>query len=82
MEIIPVDVIERNVHLITSREAEVLHWVLQGKSTGEIASGLHISKATVQKHLKNSYRKLGVHNKIEALQKIKWLLAALFDNQN
>jgi LuxR family maltose regulon positive regulatory protein len=82
MDIITVSQIECGVGKITRREAEILYLLLQGHSTREIAGNLHISTATVQKHLKNSYRKLGVHNKIEALQKTKWLTAALYGNQN
>lgn len=82
MDTIPVGLIEMGVSTITHREAEVLHLVWQGKSTREVAVSLHISTATVQKHLKNIYRKLEVHNKIEALQKTKWLLAAIYGNRN
>lgn len=82
MESISVDLIEKGVGSITRREAEVLYCLLQGNATKEIAANLHISTATVQKHLKNVYHKLGVHNKIEALQKTKWLLTALYDNLN
>lgn len=82
MDTIPVGLIEMGVGTITRREAEVLHSVLQGKATREVAAGLHISTATVQKHLKNIYRKLEVHNKIEALQKTKWLIEAAYGNRN
>lgn len=82
MEIITVGLIEKGMGTITRREAEVLYGLLQGKSTKEIAGSLHISRATVQKHLKNTYRKLEVHNQIEALQKTKWLITALYNNNN
>jgi len=36
-----------------------------------IAENLILSKGTVRKHIENIYRKLQVHNKIEALQKAK-----------
>lgn len=82
MDTVTVGLIEMGVGPITRREAEVLHLLLQGKATKEVAASLHISTATVQKHLKNIYRKLGVHNKIEALQKTKWLIETIFNNQN
>ena len=82
MEIITVGLIEKRVQSITRREAEVLYGLLQGKATKEVAATLAISTATVQQHLKNTYRKLGVHNKIEALQKTKWLITAVYGNQN
>ncbi len=82
MNTISVSLIEMGVRAITRREAEVLYLVLQGKGTREVAACLYISTATVQKHLKNIYRKLEVHNKVEALQKTKWLIAAVYGNSN
>lgn len=67
---------------ITRREREVLCLMGQGKSSKEIAGNLRISVQTVQKHTRNLYRRLGVHNKIEALLKTKWLTASLYPNQN
>jgi DNA-binding NarL/FixJ family response regulator len=82
MDSVDVSLIETGLKNITRREAQILHAMAEGKPAKEIASSLHISVATVQKHTKNIYRKLGVHNKIEALQKTKWLIATLFGNQN
>lgn len=79
---ITVNSIQKGISDLTRREAEVLYWLLQGRATKEVAVHLQISTSTVQKHLKNTYRKLDVHNKIEALQKTKWLLAALYGNRN
>lgn len=79
---ITVNSIQKGISDLTRREAEVLYWLLQGRATKEVAVHLRISTSTVQKHLKNTYRKLDVHNKIEALQKTKWLLAALYGNRN
>lgn len=67
---------------ITRREAEILYFMSQGKPSKEIAGCLKISALTVQKHTKNIYRKLDVRNKIEALNKTKWLIASLYHNQN
>ena len=66
---------------ITSREAEVLYLMSQGKSGKEIAAELYISPQTVQRHAKNVYRKLDVHNKIEALNKTRQLLALHFGDR-
>ena len=82
MATITVSSIEQGISALSRREAEVLYWLLQGKATRDVAAHLDISTATVQKHLKNTYRKLDVHNKIEALQKTKWLLTAMFGNRN
>ena len=48
---------------------EVLLLMAQGKPSKEIAVRLSLSTQTVQTHVKNIYRKLNVHNKIEALMK-------------
>ena len=75
-------IISTGMDTITRRETEILYLMSQGKASKEIASCLHISLQTVQKHTKNIYRKLDVHNKIEALNKTRWLIASLFSNQN
>jgi len=51
---------------ITRREADVLYWVSQGKTDWEIAQILSISERTVNKHLEQIYRKLGVNNRTSA----------------
>ena len=49
---------------------EVMHLVKEGLPNKTIADQLSISAETVKKHLKNIYEKLGVNNKIEALNKL------------
>ncbi|HEY0040808.1 MAG TPA: helix-turn-helix transcriptional regulator [Flavisolibacter sp.] len=66
---------------ITPREIQILALMAQGKLNKEIAMRLNISPETVKKHLKNIYQKTGSHNKIEALNKTKWLTASLASNQ-
>lgn len=51
---------------LTRREAEVLHWLCQGKSTRDIASILGLSPRTVNKHLEQIFAKLGVENRTAA----------------
>lgn len=51
---------------LTEREAEVLGWVGNGKTNGEIAAVLHVSPHTVRKHLENVFEKLGVHTRTAA----------------
>ncbi len=51
---------------LTRREAEVLHWLCQGKSTRDIASILELSPRTVNKHLEQIFTKLGVENRTAA----------------
>lgn len=52
---------------LTPREAEVLLWVAQGKSNGDIATILIMSEGTVKKHLANIFAKLGLENRSAAL---------------
>lgn len=52
---------------LTGREREILTELADGATTGEIASRLGISPATVQTHVKNVLGKLGVHSKVEAV---------------
>lgn len=56
---------------LTSREIEVLEQLSKGLSYIQIADNLLISSGTVRKHIENIYKKLQVHNKLEAVQKAK-----------
>ena len=51
---------------ITKRESEVLYWVSYGKTSWEIAQILSMSPRTVNKHLEQIYKKLGVDNRTSA----------------
>lgn len=51
---------------ITPREAEVLLWVAQGKSNGDVASILNMSEKTVKQHLGSVFQKLGVESRTAA----------------
>lgn len=51
---------------LTEREAEVLLWVGNGKANREIAVILAMSPRTVNKHLEQIFRKLGVENRTSA----------------
>ena len=48
---------------LTSREAEVLLWVAQGKSNSDIAGILGCAENTVKVHLARIFEKLGVENR-------------------
>ncbi len=54
------------IAMITSREAEIIRFISQGCSSNQISKKLHISKATVQTHRKNIFKKLNV-NKVSEL---------------
>ena len=51
---------------LTPREAEVLLWVAQGKSNGDIATIISATEGTVKKHLEHIFEKLGVENRATA----------------
>ena len=50
---------------LTPREVEVIGYVLTGCSYQKTADAMGVSLSTVQSHVKNLYRKLGVHTKDE-----------------
>lgn len=51
---------------LTAREAEVLYWLLKGKTNRDIGDILGSSPATVKKHLERVYVKLGVETRTAA----------------
>ena len=58
---------------LSKREEEVLNLLLQGKSDKQIAAALGISERTVEFHLGNIYRKLGVSSNVEAMALVQSL---------
>jgi DNA-binding NarL/FixJ family response regulator len=66
---------------ITPREIQILSLMAQGYMNKEIGQRLNISAETVKKHVKNIFFKTGAHNRIEALNKTRWLTASLLNNQ-
>jgi DNA-binding CsgD family transcriptional regulator len=51
---------------LTSREVQILALIAEGATNKEVASDLHISPRTVQKHLEHIYDKLGLHRRTAA----------------
>lgn len=58
-----------NEYLLSIREIEVLHYLVEGHSYKMIAADLHIAIETVRSHIKHIYDKLHVHSKSEAVIK-------------
>ena len=52
---------------LSAREIEVLEHAARGFTVGQIARRLALSPRTVESHLSNAYRKLGVRNRVQAL---------------
>ena len=55
--------------LLTQKESEVLHWLVEGDSYKLIAHHCGISMGTVRSHIVNIYEKLHVNSKSEAVAK-------------
>jgi LuxR family transcriptional regulator, maltose regulon positive regulatory protein len=56
---------------LTSREIEVLKYLVSENSISSIGKTLHVSKNTMKTHLRNIYRKLDVNGRGEAAKKAK-----------
>ena len=63
---------------LSERELEVLLLVARGMSNHQIAISLHLSEATIKRHLANIYPRIGVSSRGEAVRKAlskKWISA-------
>jgi DNA-binding NarL/FixJ family response regulator len=56
---------------LTARQKEVLHELLKGQASKEIARTLDIAEGTVKIHLAAIYRAIGVRTRAEAIAKLK-----------
>ena len=56
---------EKNI--LTNREKEIFHLLIQNKTTKEIAKTLGISSKTVRNHISNTIQKLDVQNRTNAI---------------
>ena len=56
---------------LTVQERRVLRHVAEGLSNAEIAHRLFVAPSTVRKHLENAYRKLGVTNRLAAVNALQ-----------
>jgi len=63
---------------LSGRELEVLLMVARGMSNQQIATSLHLSEATIKRHLANIYPRIGVSSRGEAVRKAlseRWISA-------
>lgn len=58
---------------LTPRECEILNRLVSGQSNKELARSLDISPNTIKTHLARLYAKLEVRNRVEAIEKARWL---------
>lgn len=70
MQIAPTPAAVQAEFNLSQREAEILHWVSQGKTNLEIALILHISSFTVKNHMQRVFQKLNVTNRAQAVSKL------------
>jgi DNA-binding NarL/FixJ family response regulator len=62
---------EPALSMLSTREREVLDLVAQALSSGQIASRIGLTEATVKRHLRNIFVKLGATSRLDAVNKIK-----------
>ena len=58
---------------LSPREREVLELIVAGLSNKEMAQQLFLSPSTIKVHTRNIYRKLDVHNRLQAAAKARTL---------
>ena len=56
---------------ITRREEEIILALLDGKSNKELAQTFFVSEKTIEAHLANIYKKVGVKNRLELFSRLK-----------
>lgn len=61
---------------LTTREADVIALLARGRSNADLAATLGISTRTAEKHVQNSFRKLGVKSRSAAAARVWDLVAA------
>lgn len=63
------DVVKEQIEIVnealTSREFEIMEWVVKGASNADISQTLFISAKTVDNHRSNIFKKLGVRSAVE-----------------
>jgi DNA-binding CsgD family transcriptional regulator len=70
---------------LTSRQREILNLIASGLSTVEVARELTLSPETVRNHLRNAFRQLQAHTRVEAIataRRLGLLAAPVLGPQN
>lgn len=63
--------------LLSLREREIAGLIIGGRSNAEIADNLHLSEATVKKHVSNLFKKLQVRSRRQLMHKYTELVTEL-----
>lgn len=61
------------VEMLTRREQEILHYIIEGRTNKEIASQLFVTVATVKWYITQIYRKLHVRSRMQAIVRAREL---------
>lgn len=61
------NLLEKTMTVLTAREGDILSKIAAGYSRKKCADTLHLSEGTISTHIKNIYRKLGVNNRVQAI---------------
>jgi DNA-binding NarL/FixJ family response regulator len=61
----------RNTFELSQRELQILSQLYKGAPLKELAQSLFITESTLKTHLSAIYRKLGVKNRVQAIEKAK-----------
>ena len=59
------------VETLTERELQLARLVVDRRTNPEIAAALFLSKKTVESHLRNMFRKLGVSSRVELARAVE-----------
>jgi len=61
----------KSENIFSKTELKIIKLLEEGLSNKSISERYNISENTVKFHLKNIYRKLSVHNRLQAVHKIR-----------
>mgnify|MGYP001024427090 CR=1 FL=1 len=56
---------------LTAREGEIVRLLIEGRTNEDIAAQLFISNHTVKNHVHNVYKKLGIGNRVQLIQRFR-----------
>jgi DNA-binding NarL/FixJ family response regulator len=62
----------QSVQPLTKGETKILKHLCLGKTYHEIAADLGVTRGTIARQMQSTYKKLGVHSRLEAIQQVKY----------